>query len=168
MIKNGMVTRTIEGFIRKLKEDGHEKYASELRVIMAMSRARRGALLALSGITVTLLTHLVKYLALPQSTDRGKWIGEIKSYLSTFSVDNRNYRGRPWLSIEYIQNDLNDTLRGPAFKGHMKRELSTYPKVDQNNVLSIVETHKSLKSMGVRLFFDSDNDVGITINDRVL
>ena len=168
MIKKEMVTRTIEGFIRKLNDEGHSKYATELRSIVAMSRARRGALSALSSITVTLLTHLVKYLALPQSTDRSKWIGEIKGYLSTFSVNNRNYRGRPWLSIEYIQNDLNGILRGPAFMSYMKRELSTYPEVDRGSVLSMVETHKSLKSMGVKLFLDSENDVGIAVNNQVL
>jgi septum formation topological specificity factor MinE len=168
MIKNEMVTRTIEGFIRQLKKDGHHKYASELRTIIAMSRARKEALSVLYNIRATLLTHIIKYIAIPQSTGKNKWRREIKSYLSIFNVNNRNYKGLPWLSIEYIQHDLNDVLRGPAFLDHIKRELTTYPDKDRDRALNLLETHKTLKSMGIKLFFDSSNDIAISIGGQPL
>ena len=163
-----MVTRTIEGFIRKLKEDGHARYASELRYIMAMSRERKNAIMFLSGMTITLLEHIIKFIAMPQSTDRSKWHGEIRGYLNRFNIRNKTPKKQPWLSLEYIQNDLNDVLPSPEFITNMIDVLSTYPKKDRDTALNLLKAHRTLKNLDVKLFFDSENNLRISINDQVL
>lgn len=167
-MKNEMVTRTIEGFIRQLKKDGHNKYASELKSIVAMSRARKDAILALSGMTITLLEHIIKFLAMPQHRDRNKWQREIRGYLNRFNIRNKTPKKQPWLSLEYILSDLNDVLPSPEFMTNMIDVLSTYPKENQDAALNLLKTHKTLKSLGVKLSFDSENNLCISTNDQAL
>ena len=38
-----ITARTIEGFLKKLREDGLSEYATELKLIVAMSRRRKKA-----------------------------------------------------------------------------------------------------------------------------
>jgi len=52
-VKKEMVTKTIERFIRQLKKDGHDKYASELRAIVAMSRKKERAFWALTNMSIS-------------------------------------------------------------------------------------------------------------------
>jgi hypothetical protein len=162
MIKKDMVEKTIEGFIRELKNEGHSKYASELRNIIAMSRRRREAESALTSITITLLTHILKYIALPQSRDKNKWHREIKAYLAKFDIRNESPRGRPWLPIEFIKKDLNDVLTNPKFSYGLT---SVIEGKDLNRILSLLGKGWTLKSLGINLFYGSNNDLKISINN---
>ena len=168
MIKKEMITRTIEGFIRQLKKDGHHKYASELRTIIAMSRARKDAIAALSGIAITLLEHIIKYIAIPQSTSRAKWRREILGHLTGFDVHNESPKSLPWLTIEYIRAGLTDILNGSKFTKHMRAKLSTYPEKDLSKIILLIESHKTLESLGIKLFYNSENDLCISIGGQPL
>jgi len=161
-----MVMRTMEGFIRKLESDGLSEYARELRCILAMSRRRRDALTALSNMTITLLTHLVKYIALPRSRDRHKWRGEIRGYLSAFNIRNKRPRGKPWISAEEVKRDLNDVLSTPGFRKHMARHLESYPERDR--VLRFLSGKVRIRDLGVGLSFSDDCDLEVVIDERVL
>jgi hypothetical protein len=163
---NKLVIRTVEGFIRKLEEDGLSKYATELRSVIAMSRKRRDAFSALSNINITLLTHLIKYISMPQARDRNKWRREIRGYLFGFNIKNKSPKGLPWLSLSYIQNDLNDILSDSGFIDHIGHELENFP--DKNKILSLLKTNKSLKSFGIKFFYDTGNKLNININDEPL
>jgi hypothetical protein len=166
MVKHEMVTRTVEGFIRKLQKEGLEKYATELRAVIAMSRERREAVMALSVMTIPLLEHLVKYIALSNARERNKWVGEIKGYLRKFNIRNKGPKGLPWLSIEYIKRDLNHVLSQPEFLIDIKEELNNV--VDRNKVLSLLEIQRTLKNLGITLLFDSSNNLNLSINNKLL
>jgi len=162
-----MVEKTIESFIRKLNEEGHHKYASELRYIIAMSRKRKDAITALSVMTITLLIHIIKLVSMPQSRDKNKWRKEIVNYLSTFNIRNKNPKGIPWLSLQYIQDDLNDVLSSPDFIKRIKKELQDYSDFDKNNALYLLKTNKTLKNLKITLFYGPDNDLKININGQI-
>ena len=168
MIEKKMVTRTIEGFIRQLKKDGHDKYASELRTIIAMSLERKDAVTWLAVMASTLLEHIIKRIAIPQSTSRDKWRREILGYLNDFDVCNENPKGLPWLTVEYIKTSLNDTLSGSKFEKRMRAKLDTYPEKDLNDIMLLLESHKTLESLGIKLLYNSDSDLCISINGQPL
>jgi septum formation topological specificity factor MinE len=161
--KKEMVAKTIEGFIRKLREDGHPKYASELKIIVAMSRERKDAISALRHMRKAFLIHLIKYISLPQSRDKNKWGKEIKSYLNLFDIDNKNPKRKPWLSIDFIERDLNDILSNPDFLRYMTGELD-----DRNKILNTLKENKSIKSLGIKLFYDQNNNINLTIKGQKL
>jgi len=163
-----MVEQTIEGFIKKLRVEGYTSYASELRKIVAMSRERKDAEAALTGITITLLIHLLKYMALPQARERSKWYREIKGYLLKFDIRNESPKKRPWLPIKFIYEDLNDVLFGSKFLPALEQELEEYSVQERKKVKTFVESHKTLKDMGIELFYGPTNDLKININGRVL
>ena len=168
MVKKEMVTRTIESFIRQLKKDGHDKYASELRTIVAMSRNRKEALSALSNMTITLLEHIIKYVTMPQSLNRDKWRREIRGYLNRFNIRNKSPKSQPWLTIEYIQADLNDVLSSASFLIDMKEVLSEYSDTEAENATNLLKTHKTLKSLGIKLFYDEDSNLIVDIGGQPL
>jgi hypothetical protein len=163
-----MVEKTLEGFIRKLHGDGHAKYASELRSIIAMSRKRKDAVAALSSMTITLLVHIIKYLYLTQSRDRTGWLSEIKGYLAKFDIRNMGPRGTPWLTLEYIQQDLNDVLSSQSFSYYLKGELKGYPDKDVNGILVGLKTNKTLRSLGVKLLYGPEGNIQLSIDNMVL
>lgn len=162
------VTKTIEGFIRKLKEERHPKYASELRYIIAMSRKRNNAFFTLSNTTITLLEHIIKFITMPKSRDKVKWNNKIKCCLSGFDIRNINSKEQPWLSIAYIQADLNDVLSSPNFLSYMEGKLIDYPEKDTKATLSLIKKNKTLKSLGIKLFYDSNNNLNTSINGQTL
>jgi hypothetical protein len=166
MIKNGMVTRTIEGFIRKLKEDGHARYASELRFILNMYRKRRNAEVSLSLMNIDLLGQIVKCLSIPKSKDRDKWYDDIKSHISVFNVNNhlgKNDTKQFWIPIKYIREDLNGILSCSSFVKYMKNELSGYPAKDRGEVLKLLKNHRTLRSLGIKVSYDSNGYLTINI-----
>lgn len=159
-----MVENTLEGFVRKLERSGRSKDASELRSIIAMSRRRREAVTALSNMTPPLLLHIIKYMAMPQAGARNKWHREIKSYLSVFNIRNVDPKGNPWLSIDYIQRDIEDVLASRTFLNYVKAELEEYPGKDKNKALEML----AAKSLKVVLSFDTDSNLTIHVNGQVL
>lgn len=166
---NRMVKNTIEGFIRKLKEEGHPKYASELRYILAMSRQRKEALSFFHSIIDTLLAHLIKFIALPQSRNKNKWIGEIKGYLSRLNLRNKNPKGLPWLSLEYINNELNSILSHPDFYSYMEKEaLKEYSDYEKNKTLSLLNVNKTLKKLSIKFSYDSDYRLNVGVKSKIL
>jgi len=165
---NKMTVKTVEGFIHNLQKEGLFEHASELRTIVAMSRKRKDALQYLSGMTVPLLEHIIKYESMPLSRDKNKWHGEIKGYLNKFNIRNKSPKGIPWLTIEYIQMDLNDVLSSPEFIVNMEEELKTYSKEDRNRALNLIKRHKTIKSLGIKLFYDQDNSFNISIKGQGL
>ena len=154
--------RTMEGFIRQLVENGYPKYASELRHIIAMYRKRKNAETALISMTSTLLIHLVKYIAMPHSRNRNKWLREIRGYLLNFDIRNQNSKKRPWLPIEYIKKDMNDMLAGPKFLPALEHELQGYSTQEIESVRSLPSI-KNIKSLGIKVFYDPDNSLNICV-----
>lgn len=165
MEKSEMAVRTMEGFVRALEKDGHLKYASELRAIVAMSRRRRESTAALSNMATTLLVHIIKYIAIPQSRDRNKWRTEIKGRLSEFNIHNISFKNKPWLSVAFIEKELNEFLSNPRFLKHLTLQLEGYSNKDKKSALSLAESG-NLKSLNVKLFFDSENNLKISINNQ--
>jgi hypothetical protein len=161
-----MAEKTIEGFLRKLERDGLKDYAVNLRAIIAMSRKRKEAVTALTFMTITLLIHLIKFISMPQSRDRNKWRKEVRGYLTAFNIRNKNPKNQPWLSIDYIQKDLNGVLSSAEFKKHMENDLEGYP--EKNEILALLNRTKSLKDLEVKLFFDSDNSLKLSIKNQVI
>jgi hypothetical protein len=157
-----MITKTIEEFIRKLAKDGHEKYASELRSVVAMSRRRREAVDSLSRIAPTLLTHLLKSVALPHARDTVKWSREIDSYVTDFNVYNMSPKGSTWLSIAYIQNELNTWLHNPAFINYLQKKLESYSDKDKQQIIDTLKSKKTLHALGIHLSFDSNERLTIS------
>ena len=166
MMKKGMVERTMEGFIRMLEKDGHSKYASELRAVVAMSRRRREAVSSLSAMTPSLLVHVIKLISMPRSINRNKWHREVKSYLSAFDIRNLSPKGMPWLSIEYIKADMEDVLSSPAFLSHLDSELEDFPAKDRKKALSLAGT-KTLEGLNVDLSYGATNNLKISINGQI-
>ena len=158
------VKTTLEGFVRKLEREGRSKDASELRSIIAMSRRRREAVTALSAMTPPLLLHIVKYISMPQARERNKWRREIKSYLSVFDIRNVDPKGKPWLSVDYIQKDIKDVLASRTFLNYVKAELEGYPVKDKSRALGLVIA----KSLNIVLGFDSNSDLTIRVNGQAL
>lgn len=157
---------TMKDFISKLEIGGMSDYASELRAIVAMSRKRRDAVSALSNMTLTLLTHLIKYIKIPQSRDRNKWHKEIKGYLYGFDTWNKSPKRRPWLSIDYIQETLTDVLVSPDFLNYLDNQLEGYS--EKSAILKWLKGRQTLKSLGVKPSFDANNNLTISINGHIL
>jgi hypothetical protein len=168
MNKNEMAIKTVEGFIHQLEKEGLTKHASELKSILAMSRRRKDAEAALTNMTVTLLIHLIKYIALPHSRDRNKWHKEIKGYLTRFDIRNESPKKRPWLPIEFIRKDLNDVLSGSKFLSALEQELEGYPDQNKKMALSLLKINRSLKAIGVKMFYGPNNNLSIKINGQIL
>lgn len=162
-MKKNLVEKTIEGFIRKLSEEGHSKYASELRYIVAMSRKKKDAETALASMSTTLLIHILKYIALPHSRDRNKWLREIRGYLIGFDTRNQSPRNRPWLSIETITKDLNDKFSGSKFIPALEYELEGYSARDIREVKELLK-NRNIKALGVKVFYTPDNSLNLSIN----
>lgn len=72
----------------------------------------------------------------------------------------------PWLSINYIQNDLNDILSATGFIDHIEHELEDYP--NKNKILSLLKTNKNLKSLGIKFFYDTEGKLNTNINNKSL
>jgi septum formation topological specificity factor MinE len=159
-----MTAQTIEGFLKKLKGNGLSEYASELKLIVAMSRKRKKAMDALSQMAITLLVHLIKFISIPQARDKNKWRKEIKGYLAHFNVWNQSPSHKPWLSLGYIQEELNDILSDPSFYRLVERE--TY--ADKNKVLTLLKEKKSLRDLEIKLNYDSNNDLNLNIKNQSL
>ena len=165
MVKK-ITARTIKGFLKRLREDGLSEYASELKLIVAMSRKRKKAVDALSRMAITLLVHIIKYISMPQARDKNKWRKEIKGYLSHFNVWNQNPSHKPWLSLGYIQEELNDILSDPSFYRLVERELETYP--NKNKILTLLKEKKNLKNLEIKFKYDLNNDLNISIKNYPL
>ena len=163
MKKTEMVAKTMEGFIRKLREEGYPEYANELRFIVAMSRHREDATQAIRNIANTLLTHILKYIAMPQSKNRGGWLNEIESYFAYFDTHNISFKNRPWYTIEEIEKELDSYFIKPGFLRYLKSKLKDYSEKDSKNVLNLVNSRKTLKDLGVELFLGPENDLNIRI-----
>jgi hypothetical protein len=161
-MKKNLVKKTIEGFIHKLNEEGHSKYASELRYIIAMSRKKKDAETALTSISTTLLIHILKYIALPHSRDKNKWLREIRGYLIGFDTRNQSPRNQPWLSIEFITKDLNDRFSGSKFIPALEYELEGYSNKEINDVKGLLKT-RNLKGLGIKAFYTTDYSLNISI-----
>ena len=168
MEKKEMVTRTLEGFIRKLDSDGHSKYASELKTILAMSRRRREATAALSSMASSLLTHIIKYVGMPQSRARDKWRREIKTRLYEFNIHNVSFQGKPWLSINYIEKELNEFLVNPRFLKYLTIQLEEYSNKDKKSVMNLINSKKTLKALNVSLSFDVEGNLNMNIENQPL
>ena len=161
-----ITARTIEGFLKKLREDGLSEYATELKLIVAMSRKRKKAMDALSQMSITLLVHSIKLISMPQARDKNKWKKEIRGYLSHFNVWNQSPSHKPWLSLGYIQEELDDILSDPSFYRLVERELETYTKTDRNKVLTLLKEKKSLKDFEIKFKYDSNNDLNMNIKNQ--
>lgn len=157
--------KTIAEFIRNLQKEGLSKHASELKYLLAMSRERKRAEAALTAMTITLLIHLIKFISFPQARDKNKWAGEIKGYLNRFDIRN-NHKGQAWLPIEYIKSDFNDVLSSPSFCITLERELENYPSKEK--ALSLLRANKNLRSLKVKMFYENENRLKISVNGIVL
>lgn len=155
--------KTIAEFIRNLQKEGLSKHASELKRILAMSRERKRAEETLAAMTITLLIHLIKFISFPQARDKNKWCREIKGYLSTFNIRN-NHKGRAWLPIEYVKSDFNDVLSSPGFLIKLEQELENYP--NKEKALSLLKSNKNLRGLKVKIFYEKENRLKISIDGQ--
>jgi ribosomal protein S8 len=162
-----MERKTIEGFIRELMRDGMGKRASELRYLLAMSDERKKAIQELFQMSVPLLFHLLKVIALPNAQDQSKWKNEILGYLRKFNTKN-NRKRKQILNIEYIKNDLNEMLSRSSFYDDVKGDLEEYSEVDREKVLKLLKSINNLNELHVKFIFDQENYLKVQINGVLL
>lgn len=159
MKKEEMVTRTIEGFIRKLKEEGHLKYASELRYITAMARYRQHALSEINNKSIPLFLHLIPYIVMRKNgiIPPNSWLPEIKGYLKNIDAKNSG-RKKMWFSDVEVLNTLNGFLNKKVEELILEK-LDTFPTSTKNRVYPEIKEffNKSplkLERLGLKLRYE--------------
>jgi len=160
-----MNRKQLEMIHRIIRNSSHPELSGVLRA--AMSRRHRDAVNALSAMSVTLLTHLIKYVALPGSRARIKWLGEVKGYISRFNVKNLSPQNHPWLTVEEITRDLNEDLSSPAFERHLSGTLETHA-AEKKKIINLYHNRKTLRSWGLSLIYDSKGDLQVFLNGEKL